>query len=451
MRRNAIENLKKWKENPRRKPLLLLGARQVGKTWLMQEFGKTHYEHVAYIRLDKDEEMKQRFDKSGYDIPRLLNDIEVRVGFSLIPGKTLIIIDEIQESPSALTSLKYFCEDAREHHIIAAGSLLGVTQHSGTGFPVGKVNMMHLYPMSFTEFLDALGKDKLCSELKNRNWDLITSFSETLADLLRLYYYIGGMPEVVSTYMETKNLDEVRIIQQEILDSYSSDFSKHIPSTLASKVSMLWESVPAQLAKENKRFIYSEVNKNMRAKDLEDALNWLLRAGLIYRINRITKPALPLNPYEEGAFKLFFLDVGLLAAKTRLEASVILQGNRIFQEFKGALAEQYVQQEVRAECNIAPYYWLSESSRIEIDFLMEHRMSIVPIEVKAETNLQAKSLKSYCTKYTPEIAVRTSMSTYYKQKIGNNETPTTLIDLPLYAVCTMTAECSDAMQDNEKA
>lgn len=448
MRREAIEKLKKWKTNPRRKPLLLLGARQVGKTWLMQEFGKSHYEQVAYIRLDKDEEMKQRFDKSGYDIKRLLHDMEVRVGFSISPENTLIILDEIQECPQALTSLKYFCEEAREYHIMAAGSLLGVTQHSGTGFPVGKVNMLHLYPMSFTEFLDASGQEMLCQELRKRNWDIINTFSETLADLLRLYYYIGGMPEVVSTYLETKDLAAVREVQHEILSSYRNDFSKHIPATLAAKVSMLWESVPAQLAKENKRFIYKEVHKNMRAKDLEDALDWLIRAGLIYRVNRITKPALPLNPYEEGAFKLYFLDVGLLAAKTRLEASVILHGNRIFQEFKGALAEQYVQQELRAECAMEPYYWLSESTRTEIDFLIEQRMSIIPVEVKAETNLQAKSLKSYCTKYSPPVAVRTSMHTFYKQKIGNEDSSTTLIELPLYAVCCMTEECSEAMEEN---
>lgn len=442
MKRNAIEKLKNWKENPRRKPLLLLGARQVGKTWLMQEFGKQHYEQVAYIRMDKDEEMKQSFSNSGYNINRMIRDIEVRMGFKLIPGKTLIILDEIQECPPALTSLKYFCEEAREHHIIAAGSLPGVTQHSGTGFPVGKVNMLHLYPISFTEFLDAMGQEMLCMELRNRNWERINTFAETLADMLRLYYYIGGMPEVVSTYLATKDLAAVREAQHEILSSYSNDFSKHIPATLAAKVSMLWESVPAQLAKENKRFVYKEVHKNMRAKDLEDALNWLIRAGLIYQVNRISKPALPLNPYEEGAFKLYFLDVGLLAAKARLEASVILQGNRIFQEFKGALAEQYVQQELRAECAMMPYYWLSESTRTEIDFLIEHRMSILPIEVKAERNLQAKSLKSYCTKYAPPIAVRASMHNFCKQKIGNNNPSTILIELPLYAICCLAEECS---------
>lgn len=445
MKREAIYALEKWKNNPGRKPLLLLGARQVGKTWLMKEFGRTHYEQVAYIRLDKDEEMKHQFTRSGYNISSLLTAIEARVGFSIRADNTLLILDEIQESPHALTSLKYFCEEAREYHIIAAGSLLGVHQHSGTGFPVGKVNRMTLYPMSFTEFLDAMGKEKLCAELKKRNWDIITSFASTLEEMLRLYYYIGGMPEAVSTYLTTHDFNAVREIQEEILADYSGDFSKHIPPQLAAKVSMLWESVPTQLAKENKRFVYKEVQKNMRARDLEEAMDWLIRAGLIYRVNRISKPALPLNPYAEGAFKLFFLDVGLLGAKTGIDASIILYGNRIFQEFKGALAEQYVQQQLRAESALEPYYWLSESMRAEIDFLIQHHMTVIPIEVKAELNLQAKSLKSYCHQFSPTVAVRTSMHTYHRQVLSSAGTPTTLIDLPLYAVCNLAEECRDCL------
>lgn len=445
MKREKIQELETWKANPRRKPLLLMGARQVGKTWLMQEFGRMHYERTAYIRFDKDEELKQQFSTGGYNIPNLMTAIEARVGFKLQAGKHLIIFDEIQECPHALTSLKYFCEEAREHHIMAAGSLLGVHQHEGTGFPVGKVNMQTLYPLSFTEFLNAMGKEILCEQLKARNHQLISSFADTLTNMLRLYYYIGGMPEAVSSYLETQDFNEVRQVQDEILASYAADFSKHIPAALAAKVSMLWDSVPVQLAKENKRFIYKDVHKNMRAKDLEDALDWLLRAGLIYRVNRISKPALPINPYADGAFKVYFLDVGLLGAKTGIEAGVIIKGNTIFQEFKGALTEQYVQQQLRAECNVMPYYWLSESMRAEVDFLMEYHSTIVPIEVKAEQNLQAKSLKSYCNKHVPAVAVRCSMAPYFKQE----RLATTLIDLPLYAVCNITRECRDAIDEKQ--
>ena len=443
MKREKLQELKAWKANPRRKPLLLMGARQVGKTWLMQEFGRLYYERTAYIRFDKDEEIKQVFATSGYHIPTLIMAIEAKVGFQLQAGKHLVILDEIQECPHALTSLKYFCEEAREHHIIAAGSLLGVHQHVGTGFPVGKVNMQTLYPLSFTEFLQATGKEILCEQLKKGNFELLDSFAHTLASMLRLYYYVGGMPEAVCAYIETQDFNEVRQVQDEILASYAADFSKHIPANLASKVSMLWDSVPVQLAKENKRFIYKDVHKNMRAKDLEDALDWLLRAGLIYRVNRVSKPALPINPYADGAFKIYFLDVGLLGAKTGIEANVVINGNTIFQEFKGALTEQYVQQQLRAECNVAPHYWLSESQRAEVDFLMECHASVVPIEVKAAQNLQAKSLKSYCNKYTPPVAVRCSMAPYYKQELQ----ATTLINLPLYAVCHITQQCRDAINE----
>lgn len=446
MKRTALTALEQWKKSPRRKPMLLMGARQVGKTWLMQEFGRKHYKQTAYIRLDRDEEMRRIFESNTGNPEILLRNLQARVGFRITPEDTLIILDEIQECPAGLTALKYFCEDAREYHIIAAGSLLGIHQHNGTGFPVGKVNMMTLYPMSFTEFLAAMGKEILSEELKNRNLALIHNFSQTLTELLRLYYYIGGMPEVVETYRNTQDFNQVREVQHEILGSYTNDFRKHIPPSLSAKVNLLWESIPRQLAKENKRFIYSEVQKNMRAKDLEDALDWLKRAGLIYRIQRVSKPAIPLNPYEDGAFKLFFLDVGLLGAKTDLNVSTLLKGNQIFQEFKGALTEQYVQQQLRAECNISPYYWVSESLRAELDFLFHYNMEIVPVEVKAELNLQAKSLKSYCRKFTPALAIRTSMHEYFRQEIAVGEgKTTTLIDLPLYSLCTLKTECDDAL------
>lgn len=328
---------------------------------------------------------------------------------------------------------------------MAAGSLLGVRQHEGTGFPVGKVNSLMLYPMSFTEFLRAVGKEGLAELTEAGNWRALAPFHERLSELLRLYYFVGGMPEAVLRYVETADFSLVREVQRELVFNYEQDFSKHAPKNVAAKIAQIWDSVPTQLAKENKRFLYGDVKKGWRAKDLEDAMDWLLRAGLIYYCHRITKPALPVDSYRDGAFKVFFSDVGLLGAKAGLDASVLIQGNRIFQEFKGALAEQYVQQQLRAECGISPSYWLSESSRTELDFLFQSAMSIVPVEVKAELNTQAKSLKAYCAKFTPPVAVRTSMHEYHTQPLalpdGGN---TQLIDLPLYAVCRIAAECAAA-------
>lgn len=447
MQRKALIKLMEWREMspPRRKPMLLLGARQVGKTWLMREFGARAFERVAYIRFDRNATMRRVFEEDGADIPLLLSHLQAEVGFKLEAGRTLLILDEIQECPAALTALKYFCEDVPELHVMAAGSLLGVRQHEGTGFPVGKVNSLMLYPMSFTEFLRAVGKEGLAELTEAGDWRALAPFHERLSELLRLYYFVGGMPEAVLRYVETEDFLLVREVQRELVFNYEQDFSKHAPKTVAAKIAQIWDSVPTQLAKENKRFLYGDVKKGWRAKDLEDAMDWLLRAGLIYHCHRITKPALPVASYRDGAFKVFFADVGLLGAKSGLDASVLIQGNRIFQEFKGALAEQYVQQQLRAECGLSPVYWLSESSRTELDFLFQSAMAVVPVEVKAELNTQAKSLKAYCAKFSPPVAVRTSMHEYHTQPLSLPDGGSTqLIDLPLYAVCRIAAECAAA-------
>ena len=437
-----MADLVRWKEQKGRQPLLLLGARQVGKTWLMKEFGAQHFAKVAYARFDRSEALRRAFAGEP-DIPRLLTALSTATGTTITPGDTLLIFDEVQECPAALTSLKYFCEEAPEYPIIAAGSLLGVESHAGTGFPIGKVDIRMLYPLSFGEFLRANGAGNLADIMERQDWEMTGIFSERLEELLRYYYFVGGMPAAVNTFIETHNPAAVRRVQQNLLLAYQQDFSKHCPAALAAKLALLWDAVPEQLAKENKRFIYSAVQKNLRQKDLEDAMNWLQRAGLIYRTPRISKPALPLSAYRDGAMKIFFLDVGLLAAKSGLDAETILLGNRIFQEFKGALAEQYVQQELRAATGTETCYWATEDSRTEVDFLIQHRMSVIPVEVKAERNLKAKSLKAYCERYRPAVAVRCSMSGYHAQSIPHpGETDSyTLIDLPLYAVSQLLTVC----------
>ena len=438
MKRDSIEQLISWKKNPRRKPLILLGARQVGKTWLMQEFGKRHFKKLAYIRFDQNERMRASFEQD-YNIPRLLEAIQMDAGFKITPKDTLIILDEIQECPRALTSLKYFCEEAREYHIVAAGSLLGLYEHSGTGFPVGKVDIYHLYPMSFGEFLKATGHELYVEALERQDWRLITDFASKYIDLLKLYYIIGGMPEAISTYLDTHDFEQVRNVQQNILLGYQRDFSKHAPPEQTPLISLLWDSIPKQLARENKKFMCKDVQETLRMRDLEIAMQWLMDAGLIHKIVRVSKPAFPADAYRESAFKLFFLDVGLLGAKSKLPIDAVLDGNRIFTEFKGALAEQYVQQELRATSDAIPYYWATANSQTEIDFLVQMGMEMVPVEVKAETNLQAKSLKAFCKKFKCPTAIRCSMAPWFVQDmpIADDGSICKLINLPLYAVSQM--------------
>lgn len=426
VRREAINDLINWKKSNHRKPLIIRGARQVGKTWIMKEFGKTHYDKIAYINFDNNERM-QRVFSGNIDISRMITALQIESEVIIDAQNTLIIFDEIQEVPRALTSLKYFYENAPQFHIIAAGSLLGVALHPGTSFPVGKVDFMDLYPLNFIEFLNATGNENLSSLLDSNDFELITSFKGKYIDLLKEYYYIGGMPEAIVRFIETKDYKVVREVQNRLLIAYEQDFSKHAPNETVPRIRMLWSCIPAQLAKENRKFIYGLIRQGARAKEYELAMQWLLDCGLIYKVDRITKPDMPLMAYQDfNAFKLFVVDVGLLAAASGLDIKSLLEGNRVFEEFKGSLTEQYVLQQLIGIKGLKPFYWSAEKSNGEVDFVFQNGMELIPLEVKASENLQAKSLKSYCLRYKPKVAIRTSMSDYRKEDW--------LINLPLYAI-----------------
>jgi hypothetical protein len=426
MERILMEKLVEWKNKKNRKPLILKGARQVGKTWLMKEFGKRSFKAVAYVNLDNNEHMKDVFD-ADYDIDRILMAVNIETGVRIIPEETLIIFDEVQENPKAIASLKYFCENAPEYAIIAAGSLLGVAIHSGVSFPVGKVDTLELNPLSFREFLLAVGEDGLVQLINQKDWSMIKVFKDKYIDWLKKYYYIGGMPEVVASFVENKDFTQVRYIQNSIIEMYENDFSKHTSNNQLPRIRMVWNSIPMQLAKENKKFFFGQIKEGARAKDFEIAIEWLQDCGLIKKVYNVSKPAMPLKAYMEfSAFKIYLLDVGLLSALSELDARSILQGNDVFVEFKGALTEQYVLQQLIAETNYTPYYYSESNSRLEIDFVIQKEDNIVPIEVKAEENLKAKSLKSYYDKYNPKFVVRTSMSDYREQDWMTN--------VPLYCI-----------------
>ena len=430
MQRYALKHLIDWKNKKNHKPLVIQGARQVGKTWLMQEFGEKYYEQVAYINFDVDVKSREIFDVD-YDTERLIMDIGLATKTKINAENTLIIFDEIQECPRALTSLKYFRENAPQYDIIVAGSLLGVACHEGTGFPVGKVSFMNLFPLSFEEFLLAMGEERFVELLNKKDFKTIKLFNNKYEKLLKQYCYVGGMPEIVQDFVENKDFESVRNLQKEILSAYEEDFTKHIPTNTVAKIRLLWKSIPAQLSKENKKFIYGAAKEGARARDFEAALSWLINSGLVYRVNKITKPDLPITAYEDfNSFKLFVLDVGLLGAMTDLQADTIIDGNRIFEEFKGAIAEQYVLQQFKTIKDLPVYYWSNETSRAEIDFVIQIKSDVVPVEVKAERNLQAKSLKVYMEKFKPNYAIRTSMADY--KKTDN------LIDLPLYTLENIT-------------
>jgi predicted AAA+ superfamily ATPase len=428
MKRKAMETLIKWKNKRGHKPLIIHGARQVGKTWLLKEFGRTNYKNVAYIYFEDNRRMTALFSED-LNPKRILLGLENEVGHKIVPQETLIIFDEIQACPKALTSLKYFQENTPEYDIIAAGSLLGIFLHERISFPVGKVEFAELYPMSFCEFLKAIGEEHFSELLEKQDWEMIKIFKNKFMTSLRTYFYVGGMPEAVLKFVEEKDFNAVREIQKHILEAYSTDFSKHIPKMQIGKVSQIWDSIPYQLAKENKKFVYSEVQRGARANTFEFALEWLIKGGLIHRIPRASKPALPLKGYANstGAFKLFFCDIGLLSAMSRLEARVLLEGDALFTEFKGALTEQFVCQELKLSNDIEIAYWANDHpARGEIDFIIQHEMQIIPIEVKSSTNLKAKSLQVYREKFHPQIEIRTSLADYKKT---NN-----LYDIPLYAL-----------------
>jgi len=430
MRRTALSFLQKWKQKNTRKPLIIRGARQVGKTWLMKEFAKTEYENFAYINFEDNQQLKTLF-LNDFDIARILLAIQIATGIKPEPNKTLIIFDEIQEAERALTSLKYFHENAPEFHIVAAGSLLGIALHGNTSFPVGKVEFLDLYPLNFTEFLDALSEYDLNDLIQKQQWEMINTFKTKYIELLKQYYYVGGMPEAIANFASNQNFSEVRQIQQQILDSYEQDFSKHAPTDVVPRIRMVWNSVPAQLSKEKRKFIYGLIKQGARAKEFELALSWLMDCGLIHRVNRISKPALPLKAYEDiGAFKLYLLDIGLLGAMANLDVKTLLDGNLIFTEFKGALTEQFVLQQLVTDRDISIFYWSSDKSDSEIDLLIQYKNELVPIEVKAAENLQAKSLRAFVEKNKPKIAIRTSMSDFREE--------TWLTNLPLYAINELT-------------
>lgn len=426
MYRTAIEDLHKWKNKENKKPLIIRGARQVGKTWLMKEFGDIAYTDTVYVNFENNPQMAELF-AADMKIDRIITGIEIYNGRKIDPRNSLLIFDEIQEVPAALTSLKYFNENAPQYQIVCAGSLLGVALHPGTSFPVGKVEFLDLYPLSLTEFMLAMGKGQFVDLLKNGDLDMAATFKQDYVDLLKHYYYVGGMPEAVHDFVENRDFNNVRDIQQRILTAYEQDFSKHAPNAEVPRIRMLWNSIPAQLTKENKKFIYGLIKDGARAKDYEMSMLWLTDCGLVHKVQRVTKPNLPLKAYEDlKAFKLFLVDVGLLSCLVRLGQTVLLDGNRLFNEFKGSLTEQYVLQQLKTVKELRTYYWTNDRGSAEIDFLLDTGAEVIPVEVKAEKNLKAKSLKTYCEKFKPRTAVRASMSDYKKEDW--------LTNIPLWAI-----------------
>lgn len=429
MQRFAMNQLLRWKDKDNRKPLVIMGARQVGKTWLMKEFGRTCYKKVAYISFYNNSRMNQVF-QMDFDVERILMNLNIEAGVTITSEDTLIVLDEIQNSPKALESLKYFCEEAPQYHIMAAGSLLGVAIHEGVSYPVGKVDLLDLYPLNFREFLCAMGENALSDALATKDYTLIDNFSEKYLFWMKNYYYVGGMPGVVEEFRVHKDYNEVRQIQSDIVRQYEGDFGKHIDVKTLPRIRLVWDSIPIQLAKENKKFFFGQIKKGARSSDYEIAIQWLIDCGLIYKVNRVNEPHMPLKAYKSmNAYKLFMLDVGLLGALSELTADSILEGNDIFVEFKGALTEQYVLQQLISDTEYTPYYFGTEKSTFEQDFLIQKGKNVIPIEVKAEGNIRSQSLKVYCDKYHPEKAVRFSTLNYMDQGW--------MVNIPLYAVCNL--------------
>lgn len=425
MERSIYSSLKKWKESPTRKPLILQGARQVGKTYILKEFGAREYSEVVYINCDDNNDMQNMF--VDYDVDRIIRSMSAISGVSIKPSTTLLILDEIQEVERGLASLKYFCEKAPEYHVAVAGSLLGITLHEGTSFPVGKVDMLYMYPMDFEEFLLAMGKEQLVELLRNNSWAALTPLRGMLTELLRQYYFVGGMPEAVKTYVERGDIWEVRSIHSKIIDAYRNDMSKHVPKQQVQRINMVWNSIPSQLARDNKKFIYGALRKGARANDFEIAIQWLVDSGLVHKVHRISKPVVPLKFYEDMAsFKLFLLDCGLLGALSETPPEQILIGDNVFEEYKGAFTENYVLQQLKSLPRTFVYYYSNDNSTLEIDFVVQHEAHVIPIEVKAEENLRAKSLRQFVTDNSGLHGVRFSMSDYREQNW--------LTNVPLWAV-----------------
>ncbi len=426
MERNLLNKLLKWKEMPNRKPLIIRGARQTGKTWLLREFGKKAFKKMVYVNFENEPRFRDLFIKD-YNTARIISMLELHLNEKIDAEDTLLIFDEIQAVDGGLTSLKYFCEEAPQYAIVAAGSLLGISLHANQSFPVGKVDFLDLYPMSLEEFMCAAGKKMLWDAMVAQEWDMVATFHDELLQMLRIYMYVGGMPEVVKQWVDNQDFFAVREKQQNILRSYVADFSKHIPDDQVPRVNMVWDSLPAQLAKENKKFIYGIIRDGARAKDFELAIMWLYNCGLVLKSHRVKVPSMPLKAYQDfQTFKLFMVDVGLLGAAVGLQTQMLLEGNRLFTEFKGALAEQYVMQELSAQNFDYIGYWTNERSTAEVDFVIQQKGEVVPIEVKSGENLRSRSFTQFCRTYEPKIAFKASTLPYH----GGME----IVNVPLYGI-----------------
>jgi len=426
MKRIALANLIQWKNKNGRKPLVIRGARQVGKTWLMKEFARQEYPQCAYLNFESSPHLRNLF-VTDFNVQRILTAISIEVGFMPSVGDTLIVLDEIQEAEGGLTALKYLYENAPKYHVMAAGSLLGVAIGNKTSFPVGKIDFLDLYPLTFMEFLEATGDQSLVQLIAQSDWQTVTLFKAKLIERLKQYYFVGGMPEVVKAFIKEPDFKNIREIQRNLLNAYEQDFSKHAPNAVVPRIRMLWNAIPVQLGKENKKFIYGLIRKGARAKEYEQAINWLVDCGLIHKVYNTSKAAMPLKAYQDlKSFKLYLLDVGLLGAMAGLDARTILLGNEMFTEFNGALTEQYVLQQLLLENIDGIYYWSPQNAQAEVDFIIQLEGKVVPVEVKAEENLQAKSLKVFQEKFNPSVSIKTSMTDF---RINGK-----LINLPLYAV-----------------
>ncbi len=426
MYRESIVSLKRWKQDKFRKPLIVRGARQVGKTWLLQEFGRTSYNKLVYVNFEETPALQNIFS-NDFDIERIITVLQIQSQTTIAAEDTLIVFDEIQSAERGVTSLKYFCENAPQYHVIAAGSLLGMGLYSQVSFPVGKIDFLDLRPLSFYEFLLSLNESALVDALKAKNWSVVSVFTEKLKEYLRYYFYIGGMPEVVSAFIQTRDWQLARRIQNRILNSYEGDFSKHAPNETVPRIRMVWQSIPSQLAKENKKFVYGVLREGARAKDFELAIQWLVDCGLLLKSHRVSKPGIPLAAYQEiSVFKLFLHDVGLLGAMAGLDVRTIIEGDEIFSEFKGALTEQYVMQQLRLNSERYIGYWTNERSTSEVDFVIQEEGKVIPVEVKSGENLKAKSFRLFCEKYKPSKAIRTSLTDYKKEEW--------MINVPLYVI-----------------
>jgi len=426
MYRTKIKEFIDWKSDKYRKPLIVQGARQVGKTWLIKEFGKTEFEQMVYVNFEKEFHLQDLF-LQDLNPQRIITTLEAFFQTKIKPENTLIVFDEIQSAPKGLTSLKYFCEDAPEYYVVASDSLLGMNLHNKVSFPVGKVNFLYMYPMNFYEFLLAIGENGMAGVLEKKQWDILPVFTEKFKENLRYYLYIGGMPEVVNDFATNRDWRNIRIKQEEILTTYENDFSKHAPLDVVPRLNMVWQNIPAQLGKESKKFVYGVMKGGARAKDYELAIQWLIDSGILLKSYRVSKPNMPLIAYQDlSAFKLFFNDVGLLAAKSHLDSKSVVGGNTLFTEFKGALTEQFVMQQLHATEIDYIGYWTNDKSTAEVDFVIQQEGEIIPIEVKAAENTKAKSFKLFCEKFHPSTAIRTSLSDYRQENWMTN--------VPLYII-----------------